>query len=690
MILARTRGLGVRGKLLAAFAAVFVAVGAIGLALLSMGMSMNSDVAAVGSTYMPAVQIVGDLHLAVAEVQRDQYAYLAATDTAAQATATSQLAKHIGEVQDSFDSLAALTLPDGQRQLGQAAAATWSTYVNQTSGLGQAEYSTAVAAETALLAGPAAATMDTLDVQLDAWTEAMTATSNAAVAHSASQAGLLVPIVGVGILVIVGGGGALALFLSRRIVSRLRKVRDQMDRLTASVADITLCFTSLADNDLTVSYTGNVPLLEDLGRDEIGQTAAASVELHKSLKSMVQAYERARYNLIATVADVQEAAESVSRTSGDLNNAATQSGTASTQIAQTINQVASGASEQARAASDAADASVHLGAAISQVGSGAAETSRKVESASVALHDMAAAITRASAASSDVNDVAARAASAAENGRKAVRQTVTEMARIKATVEDASQKVTELGGKSDQIGAIVETIDDIAEQTNLLALNAAIEAARAGEQGKGFAVVADEVRKLAERSSRATKEIAALIAEVQKGTNHAVEAMQAGAAVVEQGSNLANEAGASLDEIADAVEATKDAVVRITGAVEAMSVASSGVVSASDGIATIAAQTNTAAAAMTSSAEQVGRSTQAIAAISEENSASAEEVSASTQEMSAQAEEVVASAESLAAMAAGLEALVARFKVRAGESGGATVRPLPDRAAESGYRARAA
>ena len=112
------------------------------------------------------------------------------------------------------------------------------------------------------------------------------------------------------------------------------------------------------------------------------------------------------------------------------------------------------------------------------------------------------------------------------------------MERIKLTVEQASIKVTELGAKSDQIGAIVETIDDIAEQTNLLALNAAIEAARAGEQGKGFAVVADEVRKLAERSSRATKEIAALIGEVQPGTEEAVKAMTAGAAEVEHGSEL--------------------------------------------------------------------------------------------------------------------------------------------------------
>ena len=276
---------------------------------------------------------------------------------------------------------------------------------------------------------------------------------------------------------------------------------------------------------------------------------------------------------------------------------------------------------------------------------------------------MATAISSASAASAEVKGVAAGAASAAEQGRKAVRQTVGEMERIKETVETASVKVTELGAKSDQIGAIVETIDDIAEQTNLLALNAAIEAARAGEQGKGFAVVADEVRKLAERSSRATKEIGALIAQVQTGTSEAVEAMHAGATEVEQGSALATQAGASLDEIARAVDATQAAVGRITSAVEAMNAASGGVVAASDAIASIAEQTNAAAARMTESATVVGRSVQAIAAISEENSASAEEVSAATEEMSGQAEEVVASASSLAEMAQGLDDVVARFRL---------------------------
>jgi methyl-accepting chemotaxis protein len=275
-----------------------------------------------------------------------------------------------------------------------------------------------------------------------------------------------------------------------------------------------------------------------------------------------------------------------------------------------------------------------------------------------------------------VQSLGAAAGEAATNGAQTVRQTVDGMARIKDAVEGAAVKVTELGAKGEQIGAIVETIDDIAEQTNLLALNAAIEAARAGEQGKGFAVVADEVRKLAERSSRATKEIAALIGEVQQGTDQAVKAMQIGAREVESGAGLASKSGAALDEIASAVESSNAAVARIVRAMEDMQESSSGLVSASDAIAAIAQETNAAAESMTSSAEQVARSVESIAAISEQNSASAEEVSAATEEMSAQAEEVVASASTLADMATQLESLAGRFQVDDAGSGSDSDAPV--------------
>ena len=486
-------------------------------------------------------------------------------------------------------------------------------------------------------------------------------------------------------------GIGLAYYLSRVFVRNVTAVQTTLtsmaDNCASYLADGLAAF---ARNDLTVQVRAATNPIESYGADEIGQTAAVTNRMLGKLQETIDSYELARAGLIGAIDEVRTASEAVSRTSRDLTDAAGQSGHASGQIAQTINQVAAGAGEQARAASDTSEAALELRSIIEEVSSGAGKTSRQVDVASMALGEMATAISSASTASDEVCEVAGRAASAAQHGREAVRETVVEMGRIRGTVVEASARVAELGSKSDQIGAIVEVIDDIAEQTNLLALNAAIEAARAGEQGKGFAVVADEVRKLAERSSRATKEIASLIDEVQRGTNDAVQAMTAGATEVERGSVLAENAGRSLEEISDAVEATQSAATRITSAVEAMSSASNGVVTASDAIASIASHTNEAAERMTTSAETVSRSVQAIAAISEENSASAEEVSAATEEMSAQAEEVVASSETLAEMARSLDSLVARFRTDGtGSTSNLPIPVAPARRSSAG-RARAA
>jgi len=130
----------------------------------------------------------------------------------------------------------------------------------------------------------------------------------------------------------------------------------------------------------------------------------------------------------------------------------------------------------------------------------------------------------------------------------------------------SATKMEELGKSSDQIGRIISVIDDIADQTNLLALNAAIEAARAGEQGRGFAVVADEVRKLAERTSNATKEIAQMIKSIQSETKNAVKAMQAGNMQVEQGLVTTAQAGESLGEIIQMAHQVGEMVLHIATA----------------------------------------------------------------------------------------------------------------------------
>jgi methyl-accepting chemotaxis protein len=242
-------------------------------------------------------------------------------------------------------------------------------------------------------------------------------------------------------------------------------------------------------------------------------------------------------------------------------------------------------------------------------------------------------------------------------------QTVGGMEKIKGAIGVASQRVTKLGEQSSEIDKIVATIDDIAAQTNLLALNAAIEAARAGEQGRGFAVVADEVRKLAERSLGATKEIADLIGGIQKGVSEAVKAMEDGNKEIENGYKLAADAGTSLSEILAQAETVGHQVDQISQAADGLTALSGELVKVSEEISSVVEENTAATEQMAASSDQVSKSVESVAGVAEENGAATEQVSASAQEMSAQVEQVVASAQSLSQMADELTKAVSIFKL---------------------------
>jgi methyl-accepting chemotaxis protein len=218
-----------------------------------------------------------------------------------------------------------------------------------------------------------------------------------------------------------------------------------------------------------------------------------------------------------------------------------------------------------------ASAAAEISAIAETLAASAAENSAQVDEIATAIEEMSRTISENAMGATRAAEVADKNKKIAMEGGSAVQQTVDKMSEIANVVKASAEKIEKLGESSKQIGEIISVIDEIADQTNLLALNAAIEAARAGEQGRGFAVVADEVRKLAERTTEATKQIANMIKGIQKETEEAVRAMQQGTNEVNSGIVLADKAGKALQEIVQSSQEVWDMINQIAAATEEQS-----------------------------------------------------------------------------------------------------------------------
>jgi twitching motility protein PilJ len=191
---------------------------------------------------------------------------------------------------------------------------------------------------------------------------------------------------------------------------------------------------------------------------------------------------------------------------------------------------------------------------------------REIVGASTAINDMASSIDQVSMNASESAAVADRAVEIAGKGGEVVRNTIGGMDRIRGQIQETSKRIKRLGESSQEIGDIVSLINDIADQTNILSLNAAIQASMAGDAGRGFAVVADEVQRLAERASAATKQIAALVKTIQTDTNEAVISMEQTTTEVVQGARLAQDAGVALEEIEGVSKSLAELIQNISNA----------------------------------------------------------------------------------------------------------------------------
>ena len=360
-----------------------------------------------------------------------------------------------------------------------------------------------------------------------------------------------------------------------------------MRRISRPLAEVVGAAHNIADGDLQVkqiAYKGN---------DEIADLLKAFTHMAKNLQDIVT--------------QVSRSAEQVAAASEQLTASADQSALAAGQVAETITSVAAGAYTQGTT----------------------------VEHTSDIVQEMARAIGHIAENSSNVSARSAETSRAATIGSQAMQQATDQMQAINRSVSQSAEVVSKLGESSKQIGEIVDVISGIAGQTNLLALNAAIEAARAGEQGRGFAVVADEVRKLAEQSHEAAQKIAHIVREIQTETTSVVTVMQQGTVDVARGSDVIISTGERFTAIVNLVEHLNSEIQEISAASEQLSASSEEVVKSVDSVKHLAGET--------------AANTQTISAAAEEQSASMEEIAASSQALSRLADE--------------LQMVVRRFKI---------------------------
>ena len=460
-------------------------------------------------------------------------------------------------------------------------------------------------------------------------------------------------------------GLIMAFFLPQLFTKPILAVAATAKQITEQdLPNLVAAIQALANGDLThdnIPFTAEAVAVQ--ANDEIGQMATSFNHMIVRLQETGTAFNQMTGNLRQLVNQLTETAHNVSNSATHLSDAAKQSRQATEQVATALQQIATGTIEQSVTLNSVTTSVTQVTQAVDSVANGAQEQAVAVAKSVNITDEIVKAIQQvAFNAQTGVNG-SHQAAHAAKTGADIITKMIASMESIKTQVDVSVQKVAEMGQRSDQIGAIVQTIEDIASQTNLLALNAAIEAARAGEHGKGFAVVADEVRHLAEESAQATQEITTLIKDIQQTVTQAITAMKASSGEVETGVIRADEAGQALKNILQATGGVNRQIESIAVDAKQMKGASDDLTAAMQLVSAVVEENTAATEEMSTGSNEVREAIRSIADISEASSAAVEEVSASAEEMHAQVEEATSAAKALNSIADQLTSIVSQFKL---------------------------